>query len=300
MIGGNSEITKSILQVEGSPPSLPSFVDDVAFAIARWANGATADYAATGAGDWPLLDPAGTRNALQADVGGFSGGSDHTVWAEGSWRIPVIYLADWPDRYIHTQKDLPANLDPTKMKRAIFIAAASGWYLANLDPGQQPRLERSMAAERLIRDAELMQSRPEADASQIRLRSDRVAAAESASLARFGLGAAKPALPVPVGPAAIVYARNPEPKGPMTGFGFSWLDERLEQAKLPRPALLDRAAPRDGASFAYEALNLVDGARTVEAIRDELQWTVGPVPQTEVADFLATLEKIGLLGRRGL
>lgn len=36
MIGGDTEKTKSILQVEGSPPSLPSFVDDVAFAIARW------------------------------------------------------------------------------------------------------------------------------------------------------------------------------------------------------------------------------------------------------------------------
>jgi hypothetical protein len=63
--------------------------------------------------------------------------------------------------------------------------------------------------------------------------------------------------------------------------------------------LLGRAAPRDGASFAYEALNLVDGARAVEAIRDELEWTVGPVPEREVADFLATLEEVGLLRRKG-
>ena len=36
MIGGNTEVTKGTLGVEGSPPSLPSFVSDVGFAMARW------------------------------------------------------------------------------------------------------------------------------------------------------------------------------------------------------------------------------------------------------------------------
>ena len=42
----------------------------------------------------------------------------------------------WPDRYIHTNFDLPANVDPTKLRRAGFIAAASGWLLG------QPRAAR--------------------------------------------------------------------------------------------------------------------------------------------------------------
>ena len=135
MIGGNTEITKSILRVEGSPPSLPSFVADVGFAFAHWVNAQSLRFADTGAAALPLLDPDGDRRALQAEIGGFYEGSDHQVWAEGSWRIPVIYIADWPDRYIHTQRDVPDNLDPTKMRRAIFIAAASGWYLANVGHG---------------------------------------------------------------------------------------------------------------------------------------------------------------------
>ena len=302
MIGGDTEVTKSVLQVEGSPPSLSSFVDDVAFSIGRWANDATKEYADTGAGDWALVDPQGSKRSLQADIGGFSEGSDHQVWAEGSWRIPVIYLADWPDRYIHTQKDVPANLDPTKMKRAIFIAAASGWYLANLNADQLPKLEEVMASERLIRDAELMRVRPDKGLSQINRRGDLIAAMEAGSLGRFGLKSSEPsfyeAVMLAGGPSSAVYARNPDPKGPMTGFGYSWLDDRLEQASLPRPALLDRAAPRDGASFAYEALNLVNGSRTVGMIRDELEWTVGPVPEAEIAGFLATLEKVGLLSRK--
>jgi len=71
-----------------------------------------------------------------------------------------------------------------------------------------------------------------------------------------------------------------------------------QQGGLPRPVLVDRAAARDGGSFAYEALNLVDGARSVQDIRDALFATSGPVPLDEVADYLVTLEKLGLLDRR--
>ena len=61
------------------------------------------------------------RRALQAEIGGFSQGSDHQVWTEGSWRIPALYIADWPDRYIHTQRDVPGNLDPTNTYEVVQI-----------------------------------------------------------------------------------------------------------------------------------------------------------------------------------
>jgi hypothetical protein len=83
----------------------------------------------------------------------------------------------------------------------------------------------------------------------------------------------------------------------MNGFGYSWFDDRLERAGLPRPALLDRAERRDAGDFAYEALNLVDGRRSVEEIHAHLAATSGPVPIAEVADYLATLEKLGVLQR---
>jgi hypothetical protein len=84
----------------------------------------------------------------------------------------------------------------------------------------------------------------------------------------------------------------------MNGFGYSWLDDQLEKKGLPRPALIEREGPRDAASFAYEALNLVDGARNIQNIRDYLSATIAPVPVEEVAEFLATLEKVGLLEKR--
>jgi hypothetical protein len=122
---------------------------------------------------------------------------------------------------------------------------------------------------------------------------------EKASLARFGLAPSEPAIvKAPDHIEGIVYRRKPDPKGPMTGFGYSWLDDQLQKTKLPRPKLLDREAPREGPGFAYEALNLVDGSRSVEDIGNQLEGTVGPVPIDEVADFLATLQRIGLLEAR--
>ena len=149
----------------------------------------------------------------------------------------------------------------------------------------------------MVRDAELMRVRPDADLALVRKRANRIAASEAASLARFGLRA--PLRDAAARSSGTIYQREPEPKGPMSGFGYSWLDDQLDKAKVARPALLDRETVREGPSFAYEALNLVDGARSVADIREELEWTIGPVPESEVGDYLATLEKLGLLTRRG-
>jgi len=247
MIGGNSEITKSTLRVYGSPPSLPSFVSDVGFTFARYVNAQSLRFADTGAADMPLIDPEGDRRSLQAEVGGFNEGSDHQVWAEGSWRIPVIYIADWPDRYIHTQRDLPGNLDPTKMRRAIFIAAASGYYLAS------------------------------------------AAATESFEAATAPSRGIAPAASRPV-------YRRIRRDGPMNGFGYSWFDDHLVRAGLTRPRLLAREPDGPGPSFGYEALNLVDGRRGVGEIRDALAASVGAAPMEEVAEYLETLARLGVIG----
>jgi hypothetical protein len=306
MIGGNTDITHGTLKVEGSPPSLPSFVSDVGFAIGRWTDEQSRLYADHGVADFPLTEPDGTKNALHAKIGGFTEGSDHQVWAEGSWRVPVIYIADWPDIYIHTQKDVPANLDSTKMRRAIFIAAASAWALANLGDEAADPLERVIISEqaRHYAPGPGEGGQPNEDiemASQL----GESALAEWRSVVRFGL---RPLEPAAIGDGHVahrksdprytsVYRRNPEPKGPMDGFGYSWLDDHLKQAGLKKPALLSRETSEDGPSFGYETLNLVDGRRSVQEIRDALAASVAPAPVEEVADYLVTLEKLGLLER---
>jgi hypothetical protein len=50
--------------------------------------------------------------------------------------------------------------------------------------------------------------------------------------------------------------------------------------------------------FVYEALNFVDGERTVSDIRDWLVAELGEVPLEYVAEYLAALESIGVLEKR--
>jgi hypothetical protein len=47
--------------------------------------------------------------------------------------------------------------------------------------------------------------------------------------------------------------------------------------------------------FTYEALNFVDGKRTVSDIRDWLVAELGPVPLEYVAEYLETLESINVI-----
>src|SRR5207247_1571332 len=135
MVGGGAE-TKAVFHVTRGPMSLPSFAHDVAWAFAEWVNQESYQFAATGRADYPLVAPEGDKGPLRAEYSAYTMGSDHDVYQDSSFRIPAIYLNDWPDRYIHTNFDSAANIDPTKLKRAAFIGAASGYFLASRTDSQ--------------------------------------------------------------------------------------------------------------------------------------------------------------------
>jgi hypothetical protein len=151
MVGGNYSITKSVLHVTHAPASLPGAVNTVADIFAEYAISGSLK-AASGAGfEDALVSPEGSKDSLVADITPYEMGSDHDVYEEGSFRIPTIYLRDWPDVFIHTNNDLPANIDATKMKRSTFIAASSGYFLARAGAREASRLAdevfaRAMAA----------------------------------------------------------------------------------------------------------------------------------------------------------
>jgi len=114
-------MTKSVFHVSGGPASLPSFVHDMSQSIGAWVNDETYRYAATGESAHPFVAPTGGKEPLLAQLDEFDMGSDHEVYQDASWRIPAIYLHDWPDRFIHTTQDTPDKIDPTKLLRAGFI-----------------------------------------------------------------------------------------------------------------------------------------------------------------------------------
>ena len=329
MVGGHEDVARSILHVTRSPRSLPTVLNDVAQAFGRFVNEQSYAYAASGSADYPLVDPEGSRQALRARFADFSMGSDHQIWTEGSFRVPAIYLNDWPDRYIHTHGDGVGNIDPTKLKRAAFIGAASGYYLATVDQEQVPELLGMVRRHALERTAAMLGRADELEGEEAANLLRHHAAYEAAVLrsigsitpwpaasreaitamgeeiavvvARGGAASSGPGSPPATGSAEAqgggeICFRSQQPKGPLWGFGYSWFEDRFGETKLERPELLSyRGRWGGGSEYAYEVLNLIDGARSVAQVRDEVAAIYGPVPLAVVAEYLEALEAIDVI-----
>lgn len=320
MVGGGPE-TKAIFHITRGPASLPSFINDVAEEFGAFVNQQSARYASGASAAYPLVAPEGGKEPLLAELSEFSMGSDHQVYTDSSFAIPAIYLNDWPDRYIHTNHDTPANVDPTKLKRAGFIGAASGYFLANLKADDGPALWRVLQARSLRRTARLLEGRAE------------LAPEEAANLARFHFWYERALVdsmerffrvPAPVraeamvfmanqerligevprvaaeeGEGRIVFRRNPNIKGPMSAFGYDYFTDHYGEERAAKIRLFNFQGLRGaGGEYAYEALNLVDGKRTAQEIRDAVSAIYGPVPLDVILEYLHALEKIEVVQRQ--
>ncbi len=316
MVGGGP-VTKSVFRISGGPYSVPSFISDLGHEIGQFVNDQTQRFADGKSAAFPLAAPEGGKDPQLALMEGLDMGSDHDVFFEGTWRIPGLYLHDWPDRYIHTNYDLAANIDPTKLKRAAFIGAASAWYLASFSDVDVPAVLKLLQRNALQRSAELVERRASlaaidvAASTRVHFALERrkvhsvepfAAMSESDHANAVTYLDALQALLVTPEPKTFVernetvYERNTDIEGPMHAFGYSYLDDKLGASVAAKLRLASHSTPRgDGEMFAYEALNFVDGKRTVSDIRDWLVAELGDVPLEYVAEYLQALESIGVL-----
>jgi Zn-dependent M28 family amino/carboxypeptidase len=288
MVGGAPAATKAIFHVTRGPASQPSFIYDIAQDVGELVNEQTDTYASTGVATYPLAAPEGGKEALQASFVPLTLGSDHEVYADSTFGIPAIYLNDWPDRYIHTNFDVPANIDPTKLLRAGFIAAVSGYVLARLDVTRTQAMVEMIQTHGLERAA-AARRKGSVNALEFENWYERMM---FKSLERFGIQAdARPLLVLPQrkepprsGP---IYRRNMNVKGPMSVFGYDYFADHYPKAKDLKL--------KDDAS--YEVLNFADGNRTTSEIRDALSVIYGPIPLEDVEQYLAAAESIGIVSK---
>ena len=292
MVGGGAE-TKAVFHITRGPASRPSFVYDVADFAGKFVNGETAKFADTGSAEYPLHSPEGSKDALRAEPAPFSMGSDHEIYAESSFGIPAIYFNDWPDRYIHTNFDTSANIDPTKLKRAAFIGAIVANFLANLRQSDAAGLRPILEAAALDRKAQAIRK-------SLSLSADDAGCVEKyrlwyeqkvdRSLQQF-IGANVPN-PAPAKKDATAYVRNSDLKGPMSTFGYNYLDDHYGFEKA---GSLKLRKLENGELYEYEVLNFVDGERSIPEIRDLLTGAYQPVPLEDVKDYLKALESIHVI-----
>jgi hypothetical protein len=315
MVGGGP-VTKSVFRISGGPISTASFISDLGHEIGRFVNEQTEEYAGGATVEFPLNAREGGKEPLMALMEDLDMGSDHDVFFEGTWRIPGLYLHDWPDRYIHTNYDLAANIDPTKLKRAAFIGAVSAWFLANMADEDVPAVLQMLQRNAMLRTAGLLERREALEpldqiaVTDINFTVERrkVHSVESfAKLSESDHAAAVEYLaelqklvnvPQVAGVAAVqrnnrIYERNAKVEGPMEAFGYSYLADKYGAAKASALRLQSHAG--NGGQYTYEALNLVDGQRTVSDVRDWLTAELGPVSLDIVEEYLEALESIDVI-----
>ncbi len=303
MVGGTLSTTRGTLHVSRSAESLPHVVDEIARAFLEQVQAASARHAENG-GDpgRGFVWPPGRREALLADLRGIELGSDHQVFEDSSYGVPMVYFHDWPDVTIHTNKDLPENLDATKLGRVVYMAAGIAWTLAALPPEEAPRLvgwalvgqEANVARARFRpesspRDAALSrrESLERAAATLDSIAALWPSAAEVVRAEKGRLRALVPEVPPDGGGDPRVPARSAEIVGPLGIYYSDYLTETLGADVASKAALPDRA---DGV-LAWEAFNLADGRRTVSQIRDLLTGLYAPVPLAEVAAYFDLLAR---------
>jgi aminopeptidase YwaD len=323
MVGGGQE-TKAVFHVTRGPMSLPSFVHDVAWAFAEWVNEESYQFGATGRANYPMVAPEGSKEPLRAEYSAYTMGSDHDVYQDSSFGIPAIYLNDWPDRYIHTNFDSAANIDPTKLKRAAFIGGASGYYLACVSTNNYPgplelvKEHQFMRSGWATRRASQLSEEEGKKLLTLFVASEESLAGSIDSMAPISLrgGETRPPLHFPqmqldellrssqlkqlrpmTSDAALVFRRKPEIKGPLAVFGYDYFEaEWAKLAYVKKPQLLEyQGLWGAGEEYAYEVLNFADGKRNAQEIRDAVSAEYGPVPLEMVVEYLKALEKIGIV-----
>jgi len=323
MVGGDPFVTKSVLHVTRSPWSIATVTDDVQETFGRY----VIDGAMHAAGDGDMsrsIQSAGaSKDAFWADVTPYESGSDHWIYQEGAFAIPSIYLRDHPDIYIHTTGDLPDNIEPTKIKRSAFIAAASGYYLSRVPNGGTGLLPLSYAnalarlgedgrralarvstsqreAAVVIGEAVLREQRRMASIRGF-VQADAGKAAElGRSLSDTGLRLLLTFMPraeaekymsagfhMPPTDARIP-VRNRTVKGPLPP-GGEWLVEKAgaDAAKIAI-ARIDNAD-----DVTYEIVNFMDGERSISEIRDAVSAEFEPVDIKLVAEYVDLLARAG-------
>ncbi len=317
MVGGGPE-TKAIFHITRGPASLPSFINDVAEYFGQFVNEQSASFAKGTSVPFPLVAPEGGKEALLAEVAEFSMGSDHQIYTDSSFGIPAIYLNDWPDRYIHTNFDTPANVDPTKLKRAAFIGAASAYLLANVKPEHATAILDVVQSHSLRRTATVLERRAglsrgeAANLSRFHLWRERAVVESMGRFFRIPEGIRAEATnflskletligevrapTLAQGEGRLVFSRNPKVKGPMTAFGYDYFTEHFGAEREASIRLLQYQGLRgSGSEYAYEVLNFADGQRNAQEIRDAVSAIYGPVPLELVVEYLKALESIRIL-----
>lgn len=144
MVGQNQELCKSTLNLDRTPDSCPSYLNDFVYNLIEQSV--------------DTFDPTthfGSGSTFRYRTQAFSGGSDHAEFTEATTHVPCVMLLQWPDLYYHTSEDTIDKVSEDSLKRVGWITTVAALTLANAD------------AETVLQIATLTTSKAKARTAQI-------------------------------------------------------------------------------------------------------------------------------------
>ncbi len=150
MVGEKQYLTNSVLNICQTPYSLPSYLNDIVANILR----ITLNYNEIRhppKDTFQILSPNGSKRRLLARITPYSFGSDHDMFVEQSIGIPAVAFNNWPDDFYHTSEDTLDKVDPTMLRRVIFMGAATAATIAWADSEDALKLAAIVAGSSQVR-----------------------------------------------------------------------------------------------------------------------------------------------------
>src|SRR4030042_2013351 len=120
MVGQKQALCKSTLNLDRTPASCPSYLNDFVFNLIEQN---------VNEFDYPTHFGSGSTFRYRSTP--FSGGSDHAEFTEATTKVPCVMLLQWPDLYYHTSMDTIDKVSEDSLKRRGWIATVAALILAN-------------------------------------------------------------------------------------------------------------------------------------------------------------------------
>jgi aminopeptidase YwaD len=120
MVGQNQELCKSTLNLDRTPDSLPSYLNDLVFRLME-----------ESVKEFDAPSPFGSSSTFRYATGAFSGGSDHAEFTDSTIGVPCVMLLQWPDLFYHTSMDTIDKVSEDSLRRVGWIVANATLTLAN-------------------------------------------------------------------------------------------------------------------------------------------------------------------------
>ncbi len=149
MVGLALAESRSFFWVMRTTYGNPHYVNDVVESALRYVGEATRTYVTNGmagAMNRRIVAPTGSEDPMYYAVGTHMGSSDHEVFNDWGVGVPGVILNTWPDWWLHTSEDRPDKLDPTQLKRAVIVTAASAYTIAAAGDAQAARIAAEVVA----------------------------------------------------------------------------------------------------------------------------------------------------------